>query len=85
LLVAWEVSTTPHAKPCLKGLPELAGHSSETLSATGKTHRAYLWAYEAQVPTREHLLNDATFAISIAVRLLSLPSFRLNDGRTLAD
>ncbi|MGV3569876.1 MAG: hypothetical protein ACO1PB_04690 [Ramlibacter sp.] len=39
---------------------------------------------DAQVPARQHLLNDATFAISMAVRLLSLPSFRV-DRRSLED
>jgi hypothetical protein len=34
---------------------------------------------------QEHLLNDATFAISAAVRLLSLPVFRLDSGITIAD
>lgn len=34
---------------------------------------------------KEHLLRDATFAISVAVRLLSLPAFRLDDGRTILD
>lgn len=40
---------------------------------------------DSQRPAREHLLSDATFAISMAVRLLALPSFRLADGRTLLD
>ena len=35
-------------------------------------------------PAQEHLLNDATLAISVAVRLLSLPSFRV-DRRSLED
>lgn len=35
-------------------------------------------------PAQEHLLNDATFAISVAVKLLSLPSFRV-DRRSLED
>lgn len=33
----------------------------------------------------QHLLNDATFAISVAVKMLSLPSFRLDSGRTVPD
>ena len=32
---------------------------------------------ETQVPAEQHLLDDATFAISMAVRLLALPAFRL--------
>lgn len=32
-----------------------------------------------------HLLHDATFAISVAVCLLSLPTFRLDGGRTIRD
>lgn len=35
-------------------------------------------------PAQEHLLTDATFAISVAVRLLSLPIFRV-DRRALED
>lgn len=42
-------------------------------------------AIDTQMPAREHMLSDATFAISMAVRLLALPSFRLGDGRTLLD
>lgn len=42
-------------------------------------------AIDTQMPAREHLLSDATFAIAMAVRLLALPSFRLDDGRTLLD
>jgi hypothetical protein len=39
---------------------------------------------DTQTPAEVHLLNDAAFAISMAVRLLSLPSFRV-DARTLGD
>lgn len=42
-------------------------------------------AIDTAVPPHEHLLNDATFAISVAVRLLSLPSFRLDGGRTILE
>lgn len=42
-------------------------------------------ALDARMPAREHLLQDATFAISMAVRLLALRDFRLGDGRTLLD
>jgi hypothetical protein len=42
-------------------------------------------AIDTQVPAREHLLQDATFAISLVVRLLALPSFRLDDLRTVLD
>jgi len=42
-------------------------------------------AIHTQMPAREHLVSDATFAISMAVRLLALPSFRVGDGRTLID
>jgi HEPN domain-containing protein len=34
---------------------------------------------DSGVPPEDHLLNDASFAISVAVRLLALPSFRLGD------
>jgi hypothetical protein len=39
---------------------------------------------DSQEPARKHLVGDATFAMSMAVRLLALPRFRL-DGRTLLD
>lgn len=42
-------------------------------------------AIHTQKQAREHLVSDATFAISMAVRLLALPSFRLEDGRKLID
>jgi hypothetical protein len=42
-------------------------------------------ALDTRMPAREHLVNDASFAISMAVRLLALPSFYLGDGRTLLD
>lgn len=42
-------------------------------------------ALDTRMPAREHLVNDASFAISMAVRLLALPSFRLDDPRTLLD
>lgn len=42
-------------------------------------------AIENNGSAREHLLSDATFAISMVVRLLALPSFRLGDRRTLLD
>lgn len=42
-------------------------------------------ALDTRMPAREHLLNDATFAISMAVRLLALPMFRLGEGRSLLD
>ena len=45
----------------------------------------YRRALDTRMPAREHLVRDATFAISMAVRLLALPSFRLGDGRTLLD
>lgn len=32
-----------------------------------------------KVPVEEHLLGDATFAISMAIRLLALPAFRVNE------
>lgn len=35
-------------------------------------------AVDSRMPTRAHLLNDATFAISVAVRLLALPAFRVD-------
>ena len=34
---------------------------------------------ENMVPAEEHLQRDATFAISMAVRLLALPAFRIGD------
>jgi hypothetical protein len=37
-------------------------------------------ALDTRMSAREHLLNDATFAISMAVRLLSLPAFRVDRG-----
>ena len=39
---------------------------------------------ESQRAAEDHLLGDASFAISMAVRLLSLPPFRLS-GRTILD
>lgn len=42
-------------------------------------------AIDTRMPAREHLISDATFAISMAARLLALPSSRLGDGRTLLD
>ena len=33
---------------------------------------------DSQVPAEEHLQRDATFAISMAVRLLALPAFRID-------
>lgn len=42
-------------------------------------------AIDAAAPPREHLLHDATFAISVAVGLLSLPIFRLDGGKTNKD
>ena len=36
-------------------------------------------AIENMVPAEEHLQRDATFAISMAVRLLALPAFRIGD------
>jgi hypothetical protein len=41
-------------------------------------------AVDSQVRAEYHLLGDATFAINVAIRLLSLPSFRLS-GRTMLD
>ncbi len=32
---------------------------------------------DSQLSAHEHLLNDATFAISMAIRLLSMPAFKL--------
>jgi hypothetical protein len=34
---------------------------------------------DTKLPAENHLLKDASFAISMAVRLLALPSFRLGD------
>jgi uncharacterized protein YutE (UPF0331/DUF86 family) len=34
---------------------------------------------ETMLPAEQHLLSDATFAIGMAVRLLSLPAFRLGE------
>lgn len=34
---------------------------------------------DTRSPEGQHLLDDATFGISIAVRLLALPAFRLGD------
>jgi len=42
-------------------------------------------AMETAVRPQEHLLNDATFAISVAVRLLSLPTFRLDSCGAVTD
>lgn len=42
-------------------------------------------AIDTAAHPQEHLLSDATFAISIAVRLLSLPIFRLDCGRSITD
>jgi hypothetical protein len=39
---------------------------------------------DSQQPAEHHLLSDASFAISMAVRLLALPPFRLS-GRTILD
>jgi hypothetical protein len=39
---------------------------------------------DSQRPAEHHLLSDASFAISMAVRLLALPPFRLS-GRTILD
>lgn len=36
-------------------------------------------AVESSLPAEVHLLQDATFAIGMAIRLLSLPEFRLGD------
>lgn len=36
-------------------------------------------AVDTRLPAQAHLLNDATFAISMAIRILSLPAFRLGD------
>jgi hypothetical protein len=36
-------------------------------------------AVDSRLPAETHLLNDATFAISMAIRILSLPAFRLGD------
>lgn len=36
-------------------------------------------ALESRLPAEAHLVNDATFAISMAIRVLSLPAFRLGD------
>lgn len=35
-------------------------------------------ALDSRLPAERHLLNDATFAISMAIRLLALPAFRLD-------
>lgn len=32
---------------------------------------------ETRIPAEQHLLNDATFAIGVAIRMLALPAFRL--------
>jgi hypothetical protein len=40
---------------------------------------------DTAVHLQDHLLNDATFAISVAANLLSLPVFRLDGGRTIMD
>lgn len=42
-------------------------------------------AIDTAISPHEHLLNDATFAISVAVQLLSLPSFRLDGDRSISD
>jgi len=42
-------------------------------------------AIDTAIRPQAHLLNDATFAISGAARLLSLPVFRLDGGRTILD
>ncbi|MFM0208864.1 hypothetical protein PQQ96_15780 [Paraburkholderia sediminicola] len=34
---------------------------------------------DARLPAEMHLLNDASFAMSVAIRLLALPAFRLDD------
>lgn len=34
---------------------------------------------DTRLPAEMHLLNDATFAMSMAIRLLALPAFRLGD------
>lgn len=36
-------------------------------------------AIDSGIPPEDHLLNDASFAISVAVRLMALPGFRLGD------
>lgn len=42
-------------------------------------------AIDTAVQPQEHLLNDATFAMSMAICLLSMPTFRLDGGRTIKD
>jgi hypothetical protein len=34
---------------------------------------------DSRLPVESHLLNDASFAISMAIRLLALPAFRLDN------
>lgn len=34
---------------------------------------------DSMIPAETHLLTDATFAMSMAIRLLALPAFRLGD------
>jgi hypothetical protein len=36
-------------------------------------------AIDARMPGEEHLRRDATFAISMAVRLMALPMIRIGD------
>lgn len=42
-------------------------------------------AIDTAMHPQEHLLNDATFAISVAVCMLSMPIFRLDGGKTIMD
>ncbi|MGE0674258.1 MAG: hypothetical protein AB7O64_14500 [Methylibium sp.] len=58
---------------CLMALRNPLSHFRSIDDPTNLSRRAV----DSRVPAEAHLLNDATFAISMAIRILSLPAFRL--------
>lgn len=73
----------PFAKE-LRQLMELRNplaHYRDVNDASNLTRRAM----ETSKHPQEHLIGDATFAMSVAVKLLSLPSFRLDGGKSVDD
>lgn len=60
----------------LMALRNPLAHYRSVNDPSGITRRAI----NTQQPAEAHLLNDATFALSVAIRLLALPQFRLGDA-----
>jgi hypothetical protein len=56
-------------------------HYRDIDDASNLTRRAV----DSATHPQEHLMADATFAMSVAVKLLSLPSFRLDGGASIDD